>query len=57
MNSLKDLQKQGFQMVVIVRAKGRLGKDEYGQLEVRLASALVIVEGGVLSEARRRNDM
>jgi hypothetical protein len=39
-----------------MRAKGMLGKDEYRQLEIRLTTALAMVEG-VYSEARRRSDM
>jgi hypothetical protein len=39
-----------------MRAKGMLGKDEYRRLEIRLTTALAMVEG-VYSEARRRNDM
>ena len=38
-----------------MRAKGMLGKDEYRQLEIRLTTALAMVEG-VYSEARRRGD-
>ena len=45
-----------YQMVVMARAKEMLGKDEYRQLEVRLAKALALVEG-TYSEARKRNDM
>ena len=43
-------------MVVMARAKEMLGKDEYRQLEVRLAMALAMVEGAY-SEARKRSDM
>jgi hypothetical protein len=39
-----------------MRAKGMLGKDEYRQLEIRLTTALTMVEG-VYSEARRRSEM
>ncbi len=39
-----------------MRAKGMLGKDEYRQLEIRLTTALAMVEG-VYFETRRRSDM
>jgi hypothetical protein len=45
-----------YQMVVMARAKEMLGKDEYRQLEVRLAKALAMDEG-TYSEARKHNDM
>jgi hypothetical protein len=39
-----------------MRAKRMLGKDEYRQLEIRLTTALAMVEG-VYAEARRRSDV
>jgi hypothetical protein len=39
-----------------MHTKGMLDKDEYRQLEVRLSTALAMVEG-VYSEARRHSSM
>ena len=43
-------------MVVMARATEMLGKDEYRQLEVKLTTAVAMVEGA-FSEARKRSDM